>query len=234
MLTSFLCWKCSCENSQRLLEYCLRFLTLPALPPSLRHTDLCVSIWPWRSRCAGLVLQEGSVHFHFPGSHHLNIWPEAMVCLLLGVMSRFLSPFVRHSSPPQAFPPVPEERKPNSRLQERLLKKLGQHAHPFYFTVSPTEKTSISEVKDHVVCVCGEMFCYKNARSCCYGLLVVMWCKPRSQQVIATKAVCWSFIRQTCVSVLSSGYRCCFSLCRFLRTSHVQSLYSPARRTPGR
>lgn len=39
---------------------------------------------------------------------------------------------------PQAFPPVPEERKPNSRLQERLLKKLGQHAHPFYFTVSPT------------------------------------------------------------------------------------------------
>lgn len=36
----------------------------------------------------------------------------------------------------QAFPPVPEERKPNSRLQERLLKKLGQHAHPFYFTVS--------------------------------------------------------------------------------------------------
>ncbi|TKS83437.1 Arrestin red cell isoform 1 [Collichthys lucidus] len=34
----------------------------------------------------------------------------------------------------QAFPPVPEERKPNSRLQERLLKKLGQHAHPFYFT----------------------------------------------------------------------------------------------------
>uniref|UniRef100_A0A672HAW9 Arrestin C-terminal-like domain-containing protein n=1 Tax=Salarias fasciatus TaxID=181472 RepID=A0A672HAW9_SALFA len=35
----------------------------------------------------------------------------------------------------QAFPPVPEERKSNSRLQERLLKKLGQHAHPFYFTV---------------------------------------------------------------------------------------------------
>lgn len=76
-----------------------------------------------------------------------------MVCLWLGAMSRFLPPFVRHSSPPQAFPPVPEERKPNSRLQERLLKKLGQHAHPFYFTVSPTEKTGIGEVKDHVVCV---------------------------------------------------------------------------------
>uniref|UniRef100_A0A8C5ECP7 Arrestin red cell n=1 Tax=Gouania willdenowi TaxID=441366 RepID=A0A8C5ECP7_GOUWI len=39
----------------------------------------------------------------------------------------------------QAFPPVPEEKKPNSRLQERLLKKLGQHAHPFYFTVSQTQ-----------------------------------------------------------------------------------------------
>lgn len=109
-------------------------------------------------------------------------------------MSRFLSPFVCHSSPPQAFPPVPEERKPNSRLQERLLKKLGQHAHPFYFTVSPTEKTSISEVKDHVVC--REMFCYKNARSCCYGLLVVMWCK---QQVIATKP---------CVGLLSDRRMC--------------------------
>uniref|UniRef100_A0A8C7Z8P3 Arrestin, beta 2b n=1 Tax=Oryzias sinensis TaxID=183150 RepID=A0A8C7Z8P3_9TELE len=41
----------------------------------------------------------------------------------------------------QAFPPVPEERKPNSRLQDRLLKKLGQHAHPFYFTVSPSTQT---------------------------------------------------------------------------------------------
>ncbi|XP_030648223.1 arrestin, beta 2a isoform X1 [Chanos chanos] len=36
----------------------------------------------------------------------------------------------------QAFPPVPEESKPNSRLQDRLLKKLGPHAHPFHFTVS--------------------------------------------------------------------------------------------------
>uniref|UniRef100_UPI003AAE3246 arrestin red cell-like n=1 Tax=Centroberyx gerrardi TaxID=166262 RepID=UPI003AAE3246 len=35
----------------------------------------------------------------------------------------------------QAFPPLLEEKKPLSRLQERLLKKLGQHAHPFNFTV---------------------------------------------------------------------------------------------------
>lgn len=36
----------------------------------------------------------------------------------------------------QAFPPLPEERKPLSRLQERLLKKLGQNAYPFNFTVT--------------------------------------------------------------------------------------------------
>lgn len=36
----------------------------------------------------------------------------------------------------QAYPPIPEESKPHSRLQERLLKKLGQNAYPFHFTVS--------------------------------------------------------------------------------------------------
>ncbi|XP_043100134.1 arrestin, beta 2b isoform X2 [Puntigrus tetrazona] len=35
----------------------------------------------------------------------------------------------------QAYPPLPEERKPLSRLQERLLKKLGQNAYPFNFTL---------------------------------------------------------------------------------------------------
>ncbi|XP_034463196.1 arrestin red cell isoform X1 [Hippoglossus hippoglossus] len=44
----------------------------------------------------------------------------------------------------QAFPPVPEERKPNSRLQERLLKKLGQHAHPFYFTIPQNLPCSVT------------------------------------------------------------------------------------------
>uniref|UniRef100_A0A674MVN5 Arrestin beta 2 n=1 Tax=Takifugu rubripes TaxID=31033 RepID=A0A674MVN5_TAKRU len=43
-----------------------------------------------------------------------------------------------------AFPPVPEERKPNSRLQERLLKKLGQHAHPFYFTIPQNLPCSVT------------------------------------------------------------------------------------------
>uniref|UniRef100_A0A8C3HHG7 Arrestin beta 2 n=1 Tax=Chrysemys picta bellii TaxID=8478 RepID=A0A8C3HHG7_CHRPI len=37
----------------------------------------------------------------------------------------------------QAVPPLPEERRPPTRLQERLLRKLGANAHPFAFTVSP-------------------------------------------------------------------------------------------------
>lgn len=35
----------------------------------------------------------------------------------------------------QAFPPVTEEKKALTRLQERLIKKLGEHAYPFTFEV---------------------------------------------------------------------------------------------------
>ena len=35
----------------------------------------------------------------------------------------------------QAFPPMPNPPRPPTRLQDRLLRKLGQHAHPFFFTV---------------------------------------------------------------------------------------------------
>uniref|UniRef100_A0A3Q2DHH3 Beta-arrestin-1 n=1 Tax=Cyprinodon variegatus TaxID=28743 RepID=A0A3Q2DHH3_CYPVA len=35
----------------------------------------------------------------------------------------------------QAFPPVPEEKKSLTRLQERLIKKLGEHAYPFTFEI---------------------------------------------------------------------------------------------------
>ncbi|RVE65341.1 hypothetical protein OJAV_G00134710 [Oryzias javanicus] len=35
----------------------------------------------------------------------------------------------------QAFPPVPEEKKSLTRLQERLIKKLGEHAYPFMFEI---------------------------------------------------------------------------------------------------
>ncbi|XP_027006099.1 arrestin, beta 2a isoform X1 [Tachysurus fulvidraco] len=44
----------------------------------------------------------------------------------------------------QAFPPIAEERKPNSRLQERLLKKLGQQAHPFHFTIPQNLPCSVT------------------------------------------------------------------------------------------
>lgn len=37
----------------------------------------------------------------------------------------------------QSFPPAPEDKKPLTRLQERLIKKLGEHAYPFTFEVSP-------------------------------------------------------------------------------------------------
>lgn len=35
----------------------------------------------------------------------------------------------------QAFPPVTEEKKALTRLQERLIKKLGEHAYPFTFEI---------------------------------------------------------------------------------------------------
>lgn len=44
----------------------------------------------------------------------------------------------------QAFPPLREEKKPLSHLQERLMKKLGQHAYPFNFTVRLTSTPSPS------------------------------------------------------------------------------------------
>ena len=36
----------------------------------------------------------------------------------------------------QVFPPVQDQQKPLTRLQERLIKKLGPNAYPFYFDVS--------------------------------------------------------------------------------------------------
>ncbi|XP_060929834.1 beta-arrestin-1 isoform X5 [Limanda limanda] len=35
----------------------------------------------------------------------------------------------------QSFPPLPEEKKSLTRLQERLIKKLGEHAYPFTFEI---------------------------------------------------------------------------------------------------
>uniref|UniRef100_A0A8D0LCV4 Beta-arrestin-1 n=1 Tax=Sphenodon punctatus TaxID=8508 RepID=A0A8D0LCV4_SPHPU len=44
----------------------------------------------------------------------------------------------------QAFPPIPEEKKPLTRLQERLIKKLGEHAYPFTFENARNSPTSCS------------------------------------------------------------------------------------------
>ncbi|XP_069804436.1 beta-arrestin-2 isoform X2 [Dendropsophus ebraccatus] len=44
----------------------------------------------------------------------------------------------------QAYPPLPEEKKPLTRLQERLVKKLGEQAHPFYFTIPQNLPCSVT------------------------------------------------------------------------------------------
>uniref|UniRef100_A0A8U7MAS1 Beta-arrestin-1 n=1 Tax=Corvus moneduloides TaxID=1196302 RepID=A0A8U7MAS1_CORMO len=44
----------------------------------------------------------------------------------------------------QAFPPVPEDKKPLTRLQERLIKKLGEHAYPFTFEIPPNLPCSVT------------------------------------------------------------------------------------------
>uniref|UniRef100_A0AAY4B236 Beta-arrestin-1 n=1 Tax=Denticeps clupeoides TaxID=299321 RepID=A0AAY4B236_9TELE len=44
----------------------------------------------------------------------------------------------------QAFPPVPGEKKSLTRLQERLIKKLGEHAYPFTFEIPPNLPCSVT------------------------------------------------------------------------------------------
>ncbi|KAG8137115.1 hypothetical protein E2320_005648, partial [Naja naja] len=44
----------------------------------------------------------------------------------------------------QAFPPVAEEKKPLTRLQERLVKKLGEQAYPFTFEIPPNLPCSVT------------------------------------------------------------------------------------------
>ncbi|KAF4086106.1 hypothetical protein AMELA_G00102970 [Ameiurus melas] len=44
----------------------------------------------------------------------------------------------------QAFPPVSEEKKNLTRLQERLIKKLGEHAYPFTFEIPPNLPCSVT------------------------------------------------------------------------------------------
>ncbi len=44
----------------------------------------------------------------------------------------------------QVYPPVPEEQKPLTRLQERLIKKLGGNAYPFLFQLPENSPASVT------------------------------------------------------------------------------------------
>ncbi|XP_036308332.1 beta-arrestin-2 isoform X2 [Pipistrellus kuhlii] len=44
----------------------------------------------------------------------------------------------------QAFPPTASPPRPPTRLQDRLLRKLGQHAHPFFFTIPQNLPCSVT------------------------------------------------------------------------------------------
>lgn len=44
----------------------------------------------------------------------------------------------------QVFPPVQDQQKPLTRLQERLIKKLGPNAYPFYFDLPPNAPASVT------------------------------------------------------------------------------------------
>lgn len=47
----------------------------------------------------------------------------------------------------QSFPPAPEDKKPLTRLQERLIKKLGEHAYPFTFEVSSPSPPAVQKCR---------------------------------------------------------------------------------------
>lgn len=55
----------------------------------------------------------------------------------------------------QAFPPTSNPPRPPTRLQDRLLRKLGQHAHPFFFTVRmpPTTTTTFCRARGLGLCL---------------------------------------------------------------------------------
>lgn len=44
----------------------------------------------------------------------------------------------------QIFPPLEENKRPLTRLQERLIKKLGENAYPFYFELPPHCPASVT------------------------------------------------------------------------------------------
>uniref|UniRef100_A0A3Q3IEC2 Beta-arrestin-1 n=1 Tax=Monopterus albus TaxID=43700 RepID=A0A3Q3IEC2_MONAL len=73
----------------------------------------------------------------------------------------------------QAFPPMPEEKKNLTRLQERLIKKLGEHAYPFTFEIPLNLPCSVTlqPGPEDTGKACGvdfevKAFCAENRVSC--------------------------------------------------------------------
>ena len=58
----------------------------------------------------------------------------------------------------QVYPPLKENKRALTRLQERLIKKLGPNAHPFYFEVSSAR--AASEIPGFVLKLCMVLPCY--------------------------------------------------------------------------
>ncbi|KAK3095403.1 hypothetical protein FSP39_014228 [Pinctada imbricata] len=44
----------------------------------------------------------------------------------------------------QVYPPIKDDQKPQTRLQERLIKKLGPNAYPFFFELPPNAPASVT------------------------------------------------------------------------------------------
>ena len=66
-----------------------------------------------------------------------------LILLLLGLSGlTFRKDLYLASS--QIYPPLEEYKKPLTRLQERLIKKLGENAHPFYFELPPHCPASVT------------------------------------------------------------------------------------------
>uniref|UniRef100_A0A5F9DQ62 Beta-arrestin-1 n=1 Tax=Oryctolagus cuniculus TaxID=9986 RepID=A0A5F9DQ62_RABIT len=67
----------------------------------------------------------------------------------------------------QSFPPAPEDKKPLTRLQERLIKKLGEHAYPFTFESDPERQLWAPVLSAPCPQACGvdyevKAFCAEN------------------------------------------------------------------------
>lgn len=106
------------------------------------HTNLSRDVIPW---CHAPLHKEESVKVLAPHACLCHVTPIFPVFVTLTCAFRYgredldvlgltfrKDLFVANI---QAFPPVPEDKKSLTRLQERLIKKLGEHAYPFTFEV---------------------------------------------------------------------------------------------------